>query len=417
MRRTSPRDRARRAAPGGKVVLLPGRDKSARNRHPWVFSGSIEALADDVPDGGVADVLSASGEFLARGFVNRKSQITVRLLTWDADEPIDADFFRARIRRAAGARASSGTAGARASGGAARIVNAESDFLPGLVVDRYGDYWVLQASTLGMARRMSEIVASLSDAAGARNVYERSEGEGRDKEGLESAVGLLLGEEPPDVVRVAERTWDDRTVVLGVDVLRGHKTGAYLDQSDNRRVVAALARGAEVLNLFSYTGAFALHAAQAGAAHITNVDSSAEALSLSEAMAAENGVADRVEHTRADVFDAVRKLRSEGRTFDLVIADPPKFARSAGQVDKAARGYKDLNRLAFELVRPGGHLATFSCSGLVSSDLFQKIVWSASLEAKKDAQLVRRLTQAADHPVLLSYPEGEYLKGMVCRVY
>jgi 23S rRNA (cytosine1962-C5)-methyltransferase len=408
MPRTTPRGRTRRHVPGTQVALLPGRDKPVKNRHPWVFSGAIDSIGEEVEDGGTADVVSGTGEFLARGLVNRKSQIVVRLLTWEREERIDTAFFRSRLERAASFRTDAP---------AARIVNAESDGLPGLVIDRYGGCWVLQAFTLGMDRRKGDIVGCIRAIGKPDCVYERSEGEGREKEGLDKSLGLLFGAEPPDFVTVPERTWDAGTVTLLVDVRRGHKTGAYLDQADNRRVVGSLASGAEVLNLFSYTGAFSLHAAVAGASRILNVDSSADALALSERAAAENGVSDRVDHLRADVFDSIRAFRTEGRRFDIVIADPPKFVHSAGQVERAARGYKDLNRIAMELVRPGGYLATFSCSGLLSADLFQKIVWSASIEAKREAQIVRRLTQAADHPVLLSFPEGEYLKGLVCRIF
>ena len=408
MPRSSPRGRSGRNVPGTQVTLLPGREKPVKNRHPWVFSGAIDSIGEDVEDGGVADVVSGSGEFLARGLVNRKSQIVVRLLTWKREESVDTAFFRARIERAASSRQNAP---------AARIVNAESDGLPGLVVDHYGSCWVVQAFSLGMDRRKGDIVACIREVGSPTSVYERSEGEGREKEGLEKSNGLLLGVEPPELVTVTERTWNGDAVSVLVDVRRGHKTGAYLDQADNRRVVGSLSSGAEVLNLFSYTGAFSLHAAAGGASRVLNVDSSADALALSERATAENGFSDRVEHLRADVFDAIRGFRSEGRRFDIVIADPPKFAHSAGQVDRAARGYKDLNRVAMDLVRPGGYLATFSCSGLVSPDLFQKIVWSASIEAKREAQIVRRLSQAADHPVLLSFPEGEYLKGLVCKVY
>jgi 23S rRNA (cytosine1962-C5)-methyltransferase len=408
MPRTTPRGRTRRHVPGTEIALLPGREKPVKNRHPWVFSGAIESIGQDVEDGGVADVVGGAGEFLARGLVNRKSQIVVRLLTWTREEVVDTAFFRAKVQRAASSRGDTP---------AARIVNSESDGLPGLVVDRYGSCWVLQAFSLGMDRRKVDLAACIREIAEPISVYERSEGEGREKEGLEASSGILLGAEPPDTVTVPERTWDGGAVSLLVDVRRGHKTGAYLDQADNRRVVGSLSSGAEVLNLFSYTGAFSLHAAAGGARRVLNVDSSADALALSERAASENGYSERIDHLRADVFDRIRGFRSEGRRFDIVVADPPKFAHSAGQVERAARGYKDLNRVAMELVRPGGYLATFSCSGLVSSDLFQKIVWSASLEAKREAQIVKRLSQAADHPVLLSFPEGEYLKGFVCRVF
>jgi 23S rRNA (cytosine1962-C5)-methyltransferase len=398
---------APRRAPGRLVTLKPGRDKPVVNRHPWVFSGAIDSIGDALSDGDVADVVSHENAFLARGVVNRRSQIVVRLLTWRADELVDAAFFATRIGRAVSARPRSGPA---------RLVHAESDGLPGLVVDRYGDYCVIQVSALGIDARKAAIVEGLASATDAHGIYERSDVEGREKEGLEATTGLLFGTEPPDLIRVEERTHDGQTAMLLVDVRHGHKTGTYLDQTNNRRSVGAVANGADVLNLFSYTGGFGLHAAKAGARHVVNVDSSADALALSERAAKENGVDSLVEHVRADAFDALRRFREEGRTFDVVIVDPPKFAHTASQVERAARAYKDLSRVAFHLVRSGGFLATFSCSGAVSSDLFQKIVWSASVEAARDAQIVERLTQPADHPVLLSFPEGEYLKGLLCRV-
>jgi 23S rRNA (cytosine1962-C5)-methyltransferase len=388
------------------VTLKRGREKPVVNRHPWVFSGAIASVGTELEDGGVADVVNEAGAFLGRGTLNRRSQIVVRLLTWDPDEAIDTAFWQSRIERAVSFRPQAGPA---------RLVHAESDGLPGLVVDRYGDYVVMQASTLGVATRKETIGRALMDATSARGLYERSDVEGREKEGLGAVTGLCAGEEPPELIAVSERTHDGRSVTLLVDVRHGHKTGAYLDQSDSRRSVGARSEGAEVLNLFSYTGAFGLHAAQGGATRVVNVDSSADALALSERTAAENGFAERIEHVRGDAFDALRKFRDAGRTFDLVIVDPPKFAHTQSQVDSAARAYKDLSRVAFHLVRPSGYLATFSCSGAISADLFQKIVWSASLEAKRDAQIVERLSQPADHPVRLGFPEGEYLKGLVCR--
>jgi 23S rRNA (cytosine1962-C5)-methyltransferase len=372
-----------------------------------VFSGAIDSVGSALEPGEIADVVAADGRFLARGMVNPKSQIVVRLLTWDETQSVDAAFWEERLRRAASLRPESD---------AARMVHAESDGLPGLVADRYHDYWILQVSAAGIERHKADVVRAISRSFSPRGIYERSDVDGRDKEGLPSRVGLLEGEEPPELMRVQERTHDGQSVALLVDVRNGHKTGTYLDQAESRRTVAAHASGADVLNLFSYTGGFALHAAQAGASSVVNVDSSAEALALSEKAAAENHLSARISHERANVFELIRTYRDEGRTFDIVVCDPPKFAHGAAQVDKAARAYKDLSRLALGLVRPGGYLATFSCSGLVTADLFQKIVWSASAEARRDAQIVGRFAQSADHPVLLAFPEGEYLKGLLLRV-
>lgn len=392
---------------GASVILRPGRDKPVRQHHPWIFSGAIASLGDALPDGEVGVVQSADGEVLGRGYVNRRSQIVVRMLTFDAETTVDGSFFEGRVARAVRSRPAAG---------AARLVHAESDGVPGLIVDRYGEWAVVQSSTLGIDRHKDDIVRALQRAAPLRGIYERSDVDGREKDGLAPVSGVLAGEDPPDLVRVEERTHDGRSVTLLVDVRRGHKTGAYLDQSDNRRFVAEHASGAEVLNLFSYTGAFALHAAAAGARRVVNVDSSGDALALSERTAAENDLAGAIVHERADVFEILRRFRDEGRTFDGIVVDPPKFVHSAAEVNRGARAYKDLVRLAMQLTRPSGWVAAFSCSGLVSTDLFQKIVWSASLEARRDAQIIRRLGQPADHPVLLSFPEGEYLKGLLCRI-
>ncbi|HEX4340134.1 MAG TPA: class I SAM-dependent rRNA methyltransferase [Polyangiaceae bacterium] len=399
-------ERAPRRTPGRTVVLKAGREKPMRQRHPWIFSGAIESIGHDVENGAVIDVTSTSGEFVARGMVSLRSQITVRILTFDAAETVDAAFWERRLARAFNARP---------PGGAARCVNAESDGLPGLVVDRYDGFLVLQASAAGIERHKPEIVAALERVASPRGIYERSDVEGRDKEGLAQVTGLLSGEEPPEYLAIDEAS-HGAPVTLLVDVRNGQKTGTFLDQAENRRLVTTGAKDGDVLNVFSYAGAFALHAARAGARRIVNVDSSARALELSEQTAAHNGLGGRFEHVRADAFDELRRLREAGDRFDLVIVDPPKLARSGAHVDRAARAYKDLARVAMHLTRPGGHLATFSCSGSVSSDLFQKIVWSASLEAARDVQIVRRLGQSSDHPVLLTFPEGEYLKGLLCRV-
>ncbi|HVW30793.1 MAG TPA: class I SAM-dependent rRNA methyltransferase [Polyangiaceae bacterium] len=397
-----------RRAPGASVVLRPGREKPLRQRHPWIFSGAIESVGRDLENGGVADVTSASGEFVARGLLSLRSQIVVRILTFDRDESIDAAFWERKLSRAFGARKVRG---------AARSVNAESDGLPGLVVDRYGDFLVLSSSIAGVDRHKADIVTALERVASPRGIYERSDVDGRDKEGLAPVTGLLAGEEPPEFVEIEEPSHGASSVKVLVDVRHGHKTGTYLDQAENRVIVTRGASGCDVLNVFSYTGGFALHAARAGARRIVNVDSSARALELSERIAAHNGFAGRFEHVKADAFEELRRLRETGQTFDLVVVDPPKLSRSAGHVERAARAYKDLSRIAMHVTRPGGLLATFSCSGAVSTDLFQKIVWSASLEARRDAQIVARMTQASDHPVLLTFPEGEYLKGLLCRIW
>jgi 23S rRNA (cytosine1962-C5)-methyltransferase len=395
-----------RPKPPDAVVLRAGRERSVARRHPWIFSGAIAHVGGALDDGSVVEVHSADGQRLGHGLLNRRSQITVRMLTWgDIERPDPGAWIQERLARALAARPSEG---------ARRLVHAESDDLPGLVVDRYADFLVVQISTLGLDRQRETLVAALQELAAPKGIYERSEGEARKKEGLAPTTGVLAGEPPPDVVEIAEST-SHGPVRLLVDVRRGHKTGAYLDQRINRRRVAAYAQGGSVLNVFSYTGGFGLHAARAGASRVVNVDASADALALSERSAEINGWRDRMEHLRGDAFTVLRDLREAGSLFDLVILDPPKFVDASAHLKSGTKGYNDINRVAMHLVRPGGHLATFSCSGLVSANLFQKIVFSASISSGQDAALVERLGQPDDHPVRLSFPEGEYLKGMVVR--
>ena len=295
---------------------------------------------------------------------------------------------------------------------ARRLVYAESDGLPGLIVDQYGEWLVLQALTLGMERRKGEMVALLQELLAPRGIYERSDVDVRAQEDLPQRVGPLAGEEPPAAVEIEEDG-----LRFAVDLRRGHKTGFYLDQRENRRAVARYCAGAEVLNAFAYTGGFAAYALRAGARRVTNLDSSAEALRAAALNLALNGLpAERAEQVEGDAFHVLRAWRDAGRAFDLVILDPPKFAFSRAQLNAATRGYKDINMLAMRLLRPRGILCTFSCSGLVSEDLFQKVVFGACLDVGREVRILQRLAQGADHPVALTFPEGAYLKGLICRV-
>lgn len=392
----------------GRVVLRPGREKAVLRRHPWVFSGAVARIEGRPADGDVVDVLADDGTFLARGYLNRRSQIVVRLLTWSPEERIDEGFWRRRLERALRGRALL----LAEERGACRLVHAESDGLPGLVVDRYGAFLVVQFLTLGMDQRRHLLVEALVDLLHPRGIYERDDEAVREKEGLPLQTGVLWGEEPPEWVEMEE----DGLRFL-VDLREGHKTGFYLDQRENRARLLRYAAGREVLNAFAYTGAFGLYALRGGAAHVVNVDTSERALDLARRNFARNGWGEgRVEFVAGDVFQVLRRYRQEGRQFDLIVLDPPKFAHGAADVPAATRGYKDINLLAFQLLREGGVLFTFSCSGAISADLFQKVVFRASLDAGRDVQVLERLTQASDHPVLLSFPEGEYLKGLVCRV-
>jgi 23S rRNA (cytosine1962-C5)-methyltransferase len=388
-----------------KVILKANRDKPLRHKHPWVFSGALDRIEPAIVDGDVVDVVTSQGEFLARGYLNRRSQIAVRVLTWDAGEAIDEGFWARRLALAVSWRVM-GDHEAR------RLVNAESDGLPGLIVDRYGEWLVVQVLTLGIERFKPVIVPQLQSILRPRGIYERSDVDVREKEGLPQTRGVLAGDEPPDRVEI-----DENGYRYLVEVKRGHKTGFYLDQRENRKKTQAYAAGAEVLNLFSFSGSFAVSALKAGAKSVMNVDSSADALQLAQENLRLNGLsAHDTDFVEADVFSYLRQLRAEQRAFDVIIADPPKLAQTQSQIERAARAYKDLNLVAMQILRPGGYLITFSCSGLVPPDLFQKIVFGATLDAGRDAQIVERLSQASDHPVLLSFPEGEYLKGLVCRV-
>jgi 23S rRNA (cytosine1962-C5)-methyltransferase len=359
-------------------------------------------------DGDVVQVVDDQGQYLATGYLNRRSQIVVRLLTWDAEEQVDAGFWRRRLARAIAGRQHLASNPAT---NAYRLVHSESDGLPGLVVDRYGDWLVMQCLTLGMACRRDEIVSALADLLNPVGIYARDDAQVRRKEGLPLECGPLWAAEPPDRVEILEHGHR-----FFVDLRGGHKTGFYLDQRENRLRTAHYCAGLEVLNVFAYSGGFGVYAGRAGAQAVINVDTSVEGLALAKENLALNGCAPQ-EMVIGDAFQVLRHYREEGRTFDLAILDPPKFASSQAQVKGATRGYKDVNMLAMRILRPGGLLITFSCSGLVSADLFQKIVFGASVDAGRDVQILERLAQGPDHPVLLTFPESAYLKGFVCRVW
>lgn len=395
------------------VVLKPKRDKPVRQGHPWVFSGAVQRLPADRPDGSIVAVVDAKLRWLAWGYLNRSSQICVRLLSWDQTEAIDDRFWQRRLSAAVERRAS---LAADPETNAYRLVNAESDFLPGLTVDRYADYLVLQAGTLAVDQRKHQLAEALMAITGCHGVFERSEADARRREGLGAASGLLAGEMPTSTVIVLENG-----LRFHVDLVAGQKTGFYTDQRDNRQRVATYCAGKRVLNGFSYSGGFGIYALAAGADHVANIDSSADVLALAEQNRRLNGLdpASSMENISADLFQYLREQRShggEGPRWDVIVLDPPKFAQSKRNVDRALRGYKDINLLAMQLLAPGGILATFSCSGLVSADLFQKVVFGAAVDAGRDVQIVEWLRQGPDHPVAITFPEGEYLKGLVCRV-
>ena len=385
-----------------RVVLKPGREKSLRHRHPWVFSGAIERVEGEPARGDTVSVVARDGAFLARAAWNADSQIRARAWSFDPAEEIDHAFLRRRLEAAIARRAL-----VRPGSDAMRLVHGESDGLPGLVVDRYRDTVVVQILSAGAERFRDFWGPALAELAGARSVYERSDVEVRTLEGLAPRSGPLHGEAPADV-RIIEDG-----IAYEVDVAGGQKTGLYLDQRENRALAASLAADAEVLNGFCYTGGFSLAALKGGAKRVLSLDTSEEALAAARRNVALNGFdAGRAEWLAADVFAHLRKLRDQGRKNGLVVLDPPKFAPTEKHVPNAARAYKDINLWAMKLLAPGGHLLTFSCSGAVGPELFGKIVAGAAADAGVELQIRRRLEASLDHPVSIHFPEGEYLKGL-----
>ena len=405
----------------GIIVLKQGKEKPVNNKHPWIFSGSIKYVDNDPQPGDVVQIVDAHGAFLARGYFNPHSQIRVRILTWQ-NEPIDTDWWQQKLKQSIAGRVAHQEAFGEGEYNAVRLVNAENDYLPGLVVDRYGDWLVMQALTLGIDTRKQEIAELLADLLSPQGIYERSDVDIRQKEGLPESVGLLWGTEPPEIVEIEENT-----LRFPVDIRHGHKTGFYLDQRENRGWLHDMLYleadeqtedTRRVLNVFSYTGGFGLYALAAGVSQVVNVDSSVPALELAEQTVDENGFAHaNTQYIAGDAFEVLRDYTANGEQFDVVVLDPPKFAQNKRQVKNATRGYKDLNLHAFQLIKPGGYLFTFSCSGAIDQDLFQKVVFGALADSGRHAQIIRHLGSSDDHPVALTFPEGAYLKGLICRVW
>lgn len=384
------------------LVLKPGREKSLRHRHPWIFSGAIERVEGEPGMGETVKVLAHDKSFLAHAAYCPQSQIRARAWSFDPADTIDAAFLERRLAAAVARRAT-----VRPGTDAMRLVHGESDGLPGLVVDRYGEVAVAQLLSAGAERWRELWGPALARVAGVKSVFERSDAEVRGLEGLPPRVGPLLGA-APGAVRITEDG-----IAYEVDVVAGQKTGFFLDQRDNRALARELARDADVLNAFCYTGGFSLAALAGGARHVDSIDTSEEALELARRNLALNGLdAGRAEWIAADVFAHLRKYRDRGRKFGLIVLDPPKFAPTEKHVPNAARAYKDINLWALKLLAPGGHLLTFSCSGAISPDLFGKIVAGAAADARVDAQVRRHLGPSPDHAVSIHFPEGEYLKGL-----
>ena len=391
-----------------ELVLHPGKERSVMRRHPWIFEGAVAHLKGRARAGDTVDVLADNGRPLGRAAFSPHSQIRARMWSFDAEETIDHAFFKRRVAAAVAARAALPEL---ADQQGLRLIHGESDGLPGVIADRYGETVVLQLNSAGAEKWREALVAALLQATGCARVFERSDSDVRGLEGLEARAGALFGGEPDQIVI------GEHGIRLEVDIRGGHKTGFYLDQRENRRLVRALAAGRSVLNCFCYTGGFSLQALAGGAASVLSIDSSGPALEGARRNLALNPQlsAKHAEWRDADVFEELRALKKAGARFDFIILDPPKFAPSAAHADRAARAYKDINLLGFRLLNPGGLLMTYSCSGGIGLELFQKIVAGAAADVGADARILRRLAAAPDHPISLAFPEGEYLKGLLCQ--
>lgn len=391
------------------IHLSPGKEKSLRRLHPWVFSGAIARVKGSPADGETVSVHSSTGDWLGYGAWSSKSQIRVRIWSFNQSDTIDEQFFNDRIGAAIELRKSLSI-----NSNAWRVVAAESDELPGITIDKYDNWLVCQLLSTGAERWRDTIVAALRSYFPECNIFERSDVDVRKKEGLQPIVQLLYsadGEPPPATAWINENG-----LQLGVDIQAGHKTGYYLDQRDSRQAIRAYAKGKRVLNAFSYTGGFGIYAAAAGASQVVNLDVSEPALAQAVSNQEQNELAAGCfENMKIDVFEALRKFHHQGERFDVIVLDPPKFVDSKANLLNACRGYKDINRLACMILKPGGTLITFSCSGLLSGELFQKVVADAALDAKRPMHIIEHLYQSADHPVRTNFPESLYLKGLVLR--
>lgn len=396
----------------GELILKPGKERSAARRHPWIYATAVARVVGRPAAGATIAVRAHDGAWLAWAAYSPASAIRARCWSFVESEVPDADWCAARVHSAVARRAALVDAT-----NAVRLVFGEADGLPGFVADRYADQLVVQFQAAGVEARRDALLDALVAATGCANVYDRSDSATRQREGLPPSIGVARGAEPPDLVEVHEHG-----VRYLVDVRRGHKTGFYIDQRDNRRLAGELAarfsrehgRAPAMLNCFCYSGGFSIAAARGGAGAVLSIDSSADALALAGRNWALNGLDPAgAEWRAADVFDALRALRDAGRTFDLIVLDPPKFAASHHHVERAARAYKDINLSALRLLAPGGFLLTFSCSGAIDVDLFQKIVAGSVIDARADCQMLARLAAGIDHPLLMTHPEGEYLKGLL----
>lgn len=392
-----------------EAVLKKGKEKAVLHHHPWVFSGAIENVKGKPANGDVIRFVDAKGAFMAYGFYNNQSRVAVRLLEWDEQVAVDDDWFRNKVAVAVAGRSDLLADGTTNT---CRLIFSESDYLPGLIVDKYADHLAVQILTSGIENVMPVIIDELRKLLKPESIFDKSDASSREHEGLQTSNVALTLSSPPEQVEVRENG-----VIYNINIAEGQKSGFYCDQRDNRRILAAYAKGKKVLDCFSYTGGFTLNAMKNGAESVTSVDSSALAIETLRENVKLNKL-DAAKHIaiQSDVNKQLRAFREQDEKFDVIILDPPKYAPSRSALDRASRAYKDLNRLAMLLLNEGGLLATFSCSGAMNMETFKQVLAWAALDAGKEVQFIYQFCQPEDHPVRSSFPEGEYLKGLLCRV-
>ena len=391
-----------------EIVLKKGKEKAALQRHPWVFSGALEKVKGKPEDGDVVKVFAFDHEFLAYGYYNSNSRVAVRLLEWDETQTIDQNWYQNRLTQAIASRQFI----LNEETNTCRLVFSEADFLPGLIVDQYANFLSLQILSSGIEKVKTIIVDILRSVLQPKGIFDKSDATARTHEGLPIENGLLWGENPPELLEVKENG-----ITYNINIAEGQKSGFYCDQRDNRNILASYTKGKKVLDCFSYSGGFSLNSLAHGAASITSVDSSGLAVeTLKQNVALNQFDPAKVNAIQSDVNKQLRAFKDAGETFDVIVLDPPKYAPSRSALDRAARAYKDLNRLGMLLLEKGGLLATFSCSGAVDIETFKQIIAWAALDAGKEVQIIKQFCQPEDHPVRISFPEGEYLKGLLLRV-
>lgn len=392
-----------------EVILKKGKEKAVLHRHPWVFSGAIEKVKGNPANGDIGRLVNAKGDFMAYGFYNDQSRVALRLLEWDEHRVVDETWFREKVATAVKSRANILADGTTNT---CRLIFSESDYLPGLIVDKYADHLAVQVLTSGIENVMPVIIDELNQLLKPASIFDKSDASSREHEGLETSNIALTLTSPPENVVVKENG-----IIYNINIAEGQKSGFYCDQRDNRKILASYAKGKKVLDCFSYTGGFTLNSLQNGAADVTSVDSSALAIeTLRENIKLNNFDSSKHAAIQSDVNKQLRVFKDQGEKFDVIVLDPPKYAPSRSALDRASRAYKDLNRLAMLLLNEGGLLATFSCSGAMDMETFKQVLAWAGLDAGKQVQFIHQFCQPEDHPVRSSFPEGEYLKGLLCRV-